>query len=83
MGAMAVCPLCNGLRKIHEACPNCNKEMEDTGKVMDYYDDYSAYLDINTLKKVDGFPNSIKNGECPHLLSCPSCGHDEVVLIKE
>jgi hypothetical protein len=57
--------------------------MEDAGKVMDYYDDYSAYEDINTLKENDGFPNSIRNGECPHLLSCPNCGEDDVVLIKE
>ncbi|WP_110928978.1 hypothetical protein [Bacillus massiliglaciei] len=80
---MAVCPLCNGLRAIQEKCPNCSQVMEDSGKVMDYYDEYSAYEEINTLKQNDGFPDSLKNEQCPHLLHCPECGADEVVLVKE
>ena len=80
---MALCPLCNGLKHIHLYCPECNSEMEDKGKVMDYYDEYSAYEDTDTLKKNDGFPHSQLYGQCPHLMKCPKCFHDEVILIKE
>ena len=80
---LGLCPLCNGLRKIHIACPDCGTEMKDQGKFMDYADDYSAYLDIDLLKQNDGFPKSLEKGQCPHLLQCQNCGHDEVILIQE
>lgn len=80
---MALCPLCNGLRAIHIPCADCGTEMKDKGKTMDYEDDYSAYMDIDILKKNDGVKDSLQKGICPHLLFCPSCGHDETVLIKE
>lgn len=80
---MALCPLCNGLKHIHLFCPECNNEMEDKGKVMDYDDEYSAYEDIDTLKKNDGFPHSHLYDQCPHLMKCPKCFHDEIILIKE
>lgn len=82
-GSMALCPLCNGLKKIHLYCPKCNSEMEDKGKVMDYDDEYSAYEEIDTLKKNDGFPHSLLHGQCPHLMKCTKCFHSEVILIKE
>ena len=80
---MALCPLCNGLKHIHLYCPECNGDMEDKGKVMDYYDAYSAYEDINTLKENDGFPHSKLYDQCPHLMKCSECLHDEIILIKE
>ncbi|MDQ7860126.1 hypothetical protein RCO48_00950 [Peribacillus frigoritolerans] len=80
---MSICPLCNGLRKIHVDCPECGSELEDKGKFMDYADDYSAYMDIDILKENDGYPQSLQKGQCPHLTKCPECGHDEVVLVPE
>ncbi|OIK06066.1 hypothetical protein BIV59_21610 [Bacillus sp. MUM 13] len=80
---MDVCPFCNGLRSFSASCPSCTAKMEDKGKVMDYYDEYSAYMDTDTLKQNDGFPRSLQQGECPHLINCPTCGHDEIILVQE
>lgn len=80
---MTLCPLCNGFRAIHLSCPKCHGEMEDQGKVMDYDDAYSAYEDIETLKKNDGFPYSQIKGQCPHLMKCTKCFYDEIILIPE
>lgn len=80
---MALCPLCNGLRKINVLCSECNTEMDDKGKSMDYDDEYSAYMDTDTLKQNDGFMRSLADGQCPHLMKCPNCGHDEIILVKE
>nr|WP_174730527.1 hypothetical protein [Mesobacillus harenae] len=80
---MGMCPLCNGFRNVDVACPSCGSKMENTGKEMDYYDDYSAYMPIDQMKLFDGYPNDFKNGECPHLFKCPSCGKDKIEMIKE
>lgn len=80
---MSLCPLCNGLRKIHLGCPKCSDNLEDKGKYMDYADEYSAYMDIDTLKQNDGYPDSLQKGQCAHIMNCPKCGHDEVILVQE
>lgn len=80
---MALCPLCNGLKHINLYCPECDNAMVDKGKVTDYYDAYSAYEDTDTLKQNDGFPQSLSNGQCAHLMICPKCHYEEVILIKE
>ena len=77
------CPLCNGLTSIEYLCRNCDMNMEDFGKVMDYYDDYSAYLETNIQKQTDGDTQSVRQNICKHLLSCSQCGKDEVVSIHE
>ncbi|MCA1039343.1 hypothetical protein LCM00_07545 [Bacillus infantis] len=80
---MSVCPACNGLENISKSCPKCGNGMDDSGKIMDFYDDYSAYMPADQLKLEDGYPDDYKNKECPHLLSCPNCGDDEVAFVKE
>ncbi|MCM3706310.1 MULTISPECIES: hypothetical protein [Cytobacillus] len=80
---MAICPVCNGFEKIAAACSSCGSRMEDSGRVMDFYDDYSAYMPIDQMKMEDGYPLDYKEEECPHLLKCPSCGSDSVKFIKE
>ena len=77
------CPLCNGLTSITYLCPDCQMNMEDMGKVVDYYDDYSAYLDTDIQKETDGYPLSLEQNTCPHLLFCAQCGKDQVVSILE
>jgi hypothetical protein len=77
------CPLCNGLTFITHQCKNCYINMDDFGKVMDYYDDYSAYLETDIQKQTDGDPQSVEQHVCQHLLSCSQCGSDEVVAIYE
>jgi hypothetical protein len=79
---MGICPLCNGLGESDVTC-RCGTKMVDSGKEMDYYDDYSAYMPIDQLKLEDGYPDSLSGGKCPHLFTCPNCLNDKVVFIEE
>ncbi len=79
-----MCPLCNGFdanRTFH--CPTCSEVMVDSGRLMDYFDDYSAYLEIDGMKKVDGFPDDTSSHQCPHVLTCPTCGSEITQMISE
>lgn len=80
---MPICPICNGLMTIHISCKNCGAEMMDRGKEMDYYDDYSPYMEVDLLKMEDGYADTYAESKCPHLFSCLNCSRDEVVFIKE
>jgi DNA-directed RNA polymerase subunit M/transcription elongation factor TFIIS len=80
---MAICPVCNGFENIEASCSSCGSRLEDSGRVMDFYDDYSAYMPIDQMKMEDGYPRDYQQEECPHLLKCPACGHDSVMFIKE
>lgn len=80
---MPICPICNGLRKIHMQCKKCGSEMIESGRIMDYYDDYSAYMDIDLMKMEDGYPETYANHQCPHYYRCPNCLSNEVIFIKE
>ncbi len=80
---MSICPICNGLQEIHAVCPSCGKIVHDAGRIMDYYDDYSAYMPIDQLKLEDGYPDDLINQKCPHLFYCISCGHDQVIMVKQ
>jgi hypothetical protein len=50
---------------------------------MDFYDDYSPYMEIDLMKLEDGFIDTKSENKCPHLYKCPTCLRDEVILIKE
>ncbi|OLO36416.1 hypothetical protein BTR23_15205 [Alkalihalophilus pseudofirmus] len=78
-----ICPICNGLEEIRVACDRCGCTLEDKGRLMDYFDDYSAYLEIDGTKKVDGFNTDISNNQCPHTLTCPNCGSNSIMLVGE
>lgn len=80
---MSVCPLCNGFASASILCPKCQSHVSDQGKVTDYLDDYSSYLDIDMLKMVDGDPKSLENHECLHYFYCTSCHHEEVKAVSE
>ncbi|WP_449620485.1 hypothetical protein [Robertmurraya sp. Marseille-Q9965] len=80
---MGICPICNGFKELHKECQTCGTSLEDSGRVMDYYDDYSPYMPIDLMKLEDGYPNDYENHQCPHLLKCPQCGYDEIVFINE
>ena len=53
---MAICPICNGLETIEFQCERCSQKMEDLGKISDYFDDYSPYMEIDWMRLEDGFP---------------------------
>lgn len=80
---MEICPLCNGLEEYQGNCGSCGNMLMDTGKVTDYLDDYSAYMEINLLKLVDGDINSVENHVCLHLINCPVCQKEQIITIQE
>ncbi len=81
--AMSMCPLCNGLDSLQSSCQQCGTMLMDEGRYMDYFDDYSAYLEIDEMKLVDGISDDQKNEQCPHVFTCQTCNTESVVLIKE
>jgi hypothetical protein len=80
---MYACPLCNGFQTIDVSCESCNHNMSDQGRLVDYYDDYSPYMEEENAKMVDGIPNSKEDHLCLHLFKCPHCASDSHVIIKE
>lgn len=80
---MMICPVCNSFQSIEKNCPYCKQTLQDGGRMGDYLDPYNHYLDIDIVKLADGYENSIKNNECPHLLYCPHCGYDEMITVRE
>ncbi len=80
---MPVCPVCNGLRELNFICSNCGNQMTESGRLMDYYDDYSPYMEIDLMKMEDGYKDTKSEHKCPHLYFCTNCQKDEVLFIKE
>lgn len=80
---MGICPICNGLENKQIYCANCNKKTTDKGRLLDYFDDYSAYLDIEGMKMFDGISDDAKNHQCPHVFYCDQCRIEKTVLIQE
>ncbi|KAA0547494.1 hypothetical protein FZW96_11605 [Bacillus sp. BGMRC 2118] len=80
---MGICPLCNGFETVTSSCQHCQSKMEDKGRVIDYFDDYSPYMEIEDMKKIDGFSQTHSDQQCAHLLFCPSCGQEQVYFVKE
>ncbi|MCL6572104.1 MAG: hypothetical protein K6T88_10535 [Bacillus sp. (in: Bacteria)] len=80
---MSMCQVCNGLREVSLFCANCGNPMMESGRIMDFYDDYSPYMEIDLMKLEDGYPDTNSAGKCPHLFCCQTCKNDEVILITE
>jgi hypothetical protein len=80
---MGICPLCNGFETSATACSFCMGIMEDKGRIIDYFDDYSPYMEIEDMKKIDGYEQTKQEHECAHLLFCPACHNEQVIFIKE
>lgn len=78
---MSVCPLCNGMSDESYQCSLCKGEMKDKGKMYDYYDDYSPYMEMDWNKLVDGIPDNAEKPECVHLLICPYCGNERELTV--
>ncbi|MBD1383384.1 hypothetical protein [Metabacillus arenae] len=81
---MIMCPLCNGFEHHREIlCPNCGTIMTDQGKITDYLDDYSAYMEIDSMKLFDGVLTSLEEHQCVHYYYCKNCLHEETQTIQE
>lgn len=73
-----VCPICNSLSSCIIKCQHCGEQMEDTGVIQNYFDEYSPYLSREITEKLDGAPE----GSCTHLFLCNKCKYDKRVVIK-
>ncbi len=80
---MGICPVCNGYSSLQLVCDQCSGILEDQGKISDYYDDYSPYMEIDWLKLEDGIADNYQEEQCMHLFKCPKCGREQVEIIQE
>jgi hypothetical protein len=80
---MGICPICNGFKASETTCAQCQSVMEDKGRVIDYFDDYSPYMEIDGMKKIDGYEQTFQQHQCAHLLYCNNCQSEQVVFIQE
>ncbi|MBM6617763.1 hypothetical protein [Bacillus suaedaesalsae] len=80
---MGICPLCNGFEVLAISCEYCHSEVEDKGRVIDYFDDYSPYMEIEDMKKIDGYSQTHQDQQCAHLLVCPLCHQEQIYFVKE
>jgi hypothetical protein len=80
---MAMCPICNNFQMINVKCPECGKDVADQGKLSDYFDDYSPYMEADGLKLEDGFPRDFNDSQCPHVFYCDSCQQEILYFIGE
>ncbi|WP_240628608.1 hypothetical protein [Bacillus salacetis] len=62
-------------------CSACGDELTDKGRIYDYFDDYSAYMDIDEIKLADGIPDSSGSEDCVHVFA-GGCGHEETRVIR-
>lgn len=77
-----ICPVCNGLRSLQMACPNCGVIMDDGGKLEDFFDDYSPYLEMRWNREVNGYPDLAAH-RCLHYAQCPECHSEEIIGVEE
>ncbi|WP_139205862.1 hypothetical protein [Halobacillus alkaliphilus] len=75
---MRECGICNGWGETGYPCPKCKGTMEDQGRITDFLDDYSPYLDQKWTNLVDGDEDSSITDECIHLFICGQCGLKDV-----
>ncbi|WP_194842028.1 hypothetical protein [Gracilibacillus salitolerans] len=80
---MYICYLCNGLEKMEHRCPVCDAHMLDGGKVVDYYDDYAPYIEMNDAQLIDGIPNSSASHQCVHVGVCSACNYTVELVVYE
>lgn len=71
-----ICPVCNGLYDRSIQCSNCGALMIQAGKLEDYNEPYSPYLE-NELFILNNETAITGDNCCIHLYSCPDCGHLE------
>lgn len=80
---MSICPVCNGFSNINAICSYCGNKLIDEGRMSDYFDDYSPYMEIDLMRVEDGYSQNYQYGQCYHLLQCPSCGRQETYVVQE
>lgn len=74
-----VCPVCNTLENVMVHCKECGAIMVDKGRICDYYDNYSSYLDFDITEKID----NVDHSKCVHLYYCEDCNNDKRIAISK
>ena len=74
-----ICPICNTLENVMIPCENCGDIMIDQGRICNFYDNYSSYLDFDITEKID----NVDHTKCVHLYHCKSCDSDKRVAISK
>lgn len=77
-----LCPVCNGLAPLAQACQRCGTLLSDAGRLYDYYGDYSPYREIDDAKLDNGYPDR-RNHQCLHTGWCNSCQTEQTVAVQE
>lgn len=65
-----LCPVCNNLFEIRKKCITCGRVMVNAGTVYDFYDPYSAYLELDVYA---GNNKYLADNYCVHLYTCRHC----------
>lgn len=78
-----ICPLCNAMEPVNINCPDCQSQMVDGGRFMDFLDNYSPYLEIDGVKKADGVSYDYQYHQCPHVIICMFCGNQLLQIVNE
>ncbi len=76
------CPVCNGLTIITQLCSCCGRVMGDSGILENYYGPYSPYDNMDLYEPPAG-RNPANVLTCIHLFSCPNCGFDTRIAIRQ
>ncbi len=67
-----VCPICNGLLHPKELCLQCSVEMDEIGKIEDYFGPYSPYMEDDDFSQ-NNHMMTIGDQQCVHLFRCTQC----------
>ncbi|MGD8192102.1 hypothetical protein ACQCN2_19200 [Brevibacillus ginsengisoli] len=78
----SICMVCNGLTRMQAPCPTCNHLLDDSGRLADYFGDYSPYMEIDDSKLSNGYPDLLQH-LCLHVTWCPVCRQQQLVVITE
>lgn len=79
---MTLCPVCNGLTELAMPCPACGRPLDDSGRLSDYFSDYSPYRPIDDGKMTNGI-RDLETGLCIHVGWCPSCRSEYRLSVSE
>lgn len=77
-----ICPICNGLHSLKAHCPTCGQQLDDAGRLYDYYGDYSPYRPIEDSKLANGYPDA-KEHLCLHVGWCAHCHTESLFAVHE
>ncbi|QRG66828.1 hypothetical protein [Brevibacillus choshinensis] len=77
-----LCPVCNGLTSLEQACAHCKNRLEDAGRLYDRYGSYSPYREIDDAKMDNGYPDRQQH-QCLHTGWCAQCGLEQTVIVQE